>query len=419
MSAIAVLPQLDIDLAGESLDDSALSALESLRVHQVLSKPSLCELTFRSSASIAAFQDVAIGAALTVQAGGQRQTLFSGEITAIEYACDSLCTATVRLRAYDKLHRLRQQQTVRMHVQVTPVELARQLCTGIGATVESEAPGPVLQNVLQHDQSDLRVLDEVARRSGLFMTLRDDVLHLITLAGTGDAIPVAPGGALLDASVSVNADRACQSVSATGWSALRAALHQATAGQGATGQDADAVDMVADCPERMLTDEAADDDAQMEALAQSELDYRRARAVVFTGVAGGNPELRPGARVKLSGVSKQVAGQYVLASVTHSIDRSRGFVSELSSEPPPPPPRSRTAVASWGTVTRVDDPEAMGRVKVALPTMNSIESDWMFVVCPGGGTGKGLIVMPDVDDQVLVLFVDRDAAQGIVLGGLC
>jgi phage baseplate assembly protein gpV len=265
----------------------------------------------------------------------------------------------------------------------------------------------------------LRVLDEVARRSGLFMTLRDDVLHLITLAGTGDAIPVAPGGALLDASVSVNADRACQSVSATGWSALRAALHQATAGQGATGQDADAVDMVADCPERMLTDEAADDDAQMEALAQSELDYRRARAVVFTGVAGGNPELRPGARVKLSGVSKQVAGQYVLASVTHSIDRSRGFVSELSSEPPPPPPRSRTAVASWGTVTRVDDPEAMGRVKVALPTMNSIESDWMFVVCPGGGTGKGLIVMPDVDDQVLVLFVDRDAAQGIVLGGLC
>jgi phage baseplate assembly protein gpV len=43
----------------------------------------------------------------------------------------------------------------------------------------------------------------------------------------------------------------------------------------------------------------------------------------------------------------------------------------------------------------------------------------MLVVCPGGGTSKGLVVLPDVDDQVLVLFVDRDAAQGIVLGGLC
>jgi phage baseplate assembly protein gpV len=69
-------------------------------------------------------------------------------------------------------------------------------------------------------------------------------------------------------------------------------------------------------------------------------------------------------------------------------------------------------------VTRVDDPERLGRVRVALPTMGDLETDWLEVLSPGAGQEKGLVVPPDVDDRVLVLLAHEDPAQAVVLGGL-
>ena len=36
----------------------------------------------------------------------------------------------------------------------------------------------------------------------------------------------------------------------------------------------------------------------------------------------------------------------------------------------------------------------------------------------GGGAGKGVAVLPDVGDEVVMLFPDGDLAHGLVLGGL-
>jgi len=36
----------------------------------------------------------------------------------------------------------------------------------------------------------------------------------------------------------------------------------------------------------------------------------------------------------------------------------------------------------------------------------------------GAGSGKGFVILPDVGDDVLVLCIGGDLAQGIVLGGL-
>jgi phage baseplate assembly protein gpV len=40
------------------------------------------------------------------------------------------------------------------------------------------------------------------------------------------------------------------------------------------------------------------------------------------------------------------------------------------------------------------------------------------VLTPGAGSGKGLVTLPDVGDQVLLLFPQGDPATGLVLGGL-
>jgi len=57
-------------------------------------------------------------------------------------------------------------------------------------------------------------------------------------------------------------------------------------------------------------------------------------------------------------------------------------------------------------------------VKVTFPTFGDIESAWMEVLTSGAGSGKGLIALPDVNDDVLVLLFHGDPAHGVVIGGL-
>ena len=54
--------------------------------------------------------------------------------------------------------------------------------------METDEDGPVAQRLIQYQQSDLDLLVEVAQRFGLYVTLRDDVLHLIRLEGMGEGV---------------------------------------------------------------------------------------------------------------------------------------------------------------------------------------------------------------------------------------
>jgi phage baseplate assembly protein gpV len=170
--------------------------------------------------------------------------------------------------------------------------------------------------------------------------------------------------------------------------------------------------------ERTIIDETVGDDLQAEAIAQRELDFRAAREVTLRGVAEGDPKLRPGTPVQIENLGPSLVGRYVLTSVDHTFDSVKGFVSTISTAPPAPREPKRGPVAALGIVTQVDDPEGYGRVRVKLPTYRDIETDWMGVVTPGAGLGKGLLALPDVQDTVLVLLPSGDPANGVVLGGL-
>jgi phage baseplate assembly protein V len=170
--------------------------------------------------------------------------------------------------------------------------------------------------------------------------------------------------------------------------------------------------------ERTLANDAAQDESQAEALAQAELDSRTARAITLHGLAEGNPALRPGRCVTVSGLAGHLCGRYVLTCVTHTVDCDRGYLSEISTLPPPARRRTGTAVAAPGVVTAVNDPERLGRVQVRLPSYGDLETGWIGVVTVAAGPNKGFVALPDAGDQVLVMFPHEDPAQGVVLGGL-
>lgn len=72
-----------------------------------------------------------------------------------------------------------------------------------------------------------------------------------------------------------------------------------------------------------------------------------------------------------------------------------------------------------GVVTNNQDPEGRGRVKLRLPWLSdSDESNWARVMTPMAGKDRGLYLLPEVDDEVLVMFEHGRVDHPFVLGAL-
>ena len=70
-------------------------------------------------------------------------------------------------------------------------------------------------------------------------------------------------------------------------------------------------------------------------------------------------------------------------------------------------------------VTNNGDPGGLGRVKVKFPWLSdAYESDWARVMSPMAGKGRGVLMLPEVDDEVLVMFEQGQVDHPYVIGAL-
>jgi uncharacterized protein involved in type VI secretion and phage assembly len=140
-----------------------------------------------------------------------------------------------------------------------------------------------------------------------------------------------------------------------------------------------------------------------------------------------NAAIIPGATVSISqaGVS---SGKFYVREVEHHFSGNGGWTRFVAGdrdaprlvEPWPTAQRASTfshTGAMIGIVTQVDT--AGPRVKVQLPVIgDQFESGWARVLMLGAGNQTGLFVMPEVNDEVVVVFADGNLRSPVVIGGL-
>jgi uncharacterized protein involved in type VI secretion and phage assembly len=84
--------------------------------------------------------------------------------------------------------------------------------------------------------------------------------------------------------------------------------------------------------------------------------------------------------------------------------------------------RTRLYGAYPATVTDIKDPDSQGRVKVKLPWMPDNDGGgydvWARLATLMAGNNRGTWFIPDVGDEVLVVFEGGDARRPYVVGGL-
>lgn len=437
MSSVATAA-VEVTVDGQRLPEH--ERVRAVRVASRLAQPAQCELVLELGHGTHPWPARwRFGAQLAVQVAGDSGELFAGEVTSVALAHHPDGTAELRVRAYDLLHRLRKRQQLRVFEDVTVADLLAQLTADLGLDLVVEEAGPRLDRLVQHRQSDFELLHELAVPAGLYPVLRGRELRLVSLAGYGDRVELRLGGSLWDLRVEANLDRVARRVSALGWHSQRAeALTEpATAPRGEPAghrlsPDPDPRAFGVD-GERFLVDLPVRGEEQLAALAQADLDASAQRAVTVSGVADGDARLWAGRRIALadpigggasgssssSGAGGELAGEHVLGEAVHTVDAA-GYQTSFSTAVPPPAPPAEPggSTLTLGRVTGVDDPDRRGRVRVSLPAHGDLDAGWLAVLCPGAGRDRGLVVLPDVGDTVLVGLPRHRPADGIVLGSL-
>ncbi|GAB3318783.1 hypothetical protein GCM10027299_10700 [Larkinella ripae] len=174
--------------------------------------------------------------------------------------------------------------------------------------------------------------------------------------------------------------------------------------------------------------------------AQSELDeitktqkaMQASRLVDFQGF-GENPDISvgtviavKGTRITNRGSSEENFGSYRVTHVSHSLDSSGNYANAFRAVPdsvayPPPNPSFKPPVGQPELAKVIDnqDPEKLGRVKVAFLWPGSHnQSDWLRVAHSYTAEGEGMLFVPEVDAQVMIAYESNLAEYPFVLTSL-
>ena len=122
-------------------------------------------------------------------------------------------------------------------------------------------------------------------------------------------------------------------------------------------------------------------------------------------------------------------GVYTLSGTQHHFRGGKGYETHFTISGRTPhrlvdltTPANRK---SWGNsvvrgvVTNNQDPDKKGRVRVNFPALSgNNEGDWARVVGPAAGKDRGLMMMPQVGDEVVIAFEHDDVHFPYVLGSV-
>lgn len=413
------VPALLID--GTPASPAIAGALVSLVVRQALNAPALAVLTFADQGGALA-DTFPLGCPVAVNAPDGK-SLIEAEVTTAEYLLEPGGVRTLRIHAYDRLHRLRKTQQVRALTDITIDDLLAQAAASIGVGTEVTSSAVSARPLLiQSDESDLDILVQAAERQGLYVRLAAGSFRALSLAGDGrEPLHLLAGGNLYEAHATLSSEAMRQETAVQGWDWRHVAP---IAGQASlAAQDANEIGpdvgaALSGRGKRVLVNRLVADVGEADAAAQADMDRAAALSATLKGVAEGDAGIEPGRLVRIRGFGTAADRLYVIAEASHSFGAATGYVTAFDTRPPPARHATAASDAVIGRVTDTDDPEGLARIRCTLPAIGNVETDWMPVLTVGAGADKGLSIIPEPDDDVLILLPAGDPARGIVLGGL-
>ncbi len=467
MPDAALASAIKVEVDGQPLDAAVETALLRVVVDDHLHVPDTFEITFQETAdmTVAETARLRVGSVVKVSTSamgdGTPSLLVNGEVTALEGVYREGKAPLLVARGYDHAHRLSRGRGSATFQNVKYSDVARTIASQVGlecGTIDDS--GQVHEHVGQTGQTDWEFLRRLAREVGFEVAVVEGKLEFRRPREAADApeggdfsstdpLQLVFGQDLLEFRPRVTSSGQVSSVEVRGWDPATKQAIVGTAQAGTTaarladdpgslaGRFGSPVLVVeGGYPSQAAADRAAGALAEQVGSAFAEA----------SGIARGNPRVKAGAAVSVSQVAAPFAGRYTLTHTRHTYDPQDGYRTHFvvsgrqdrslmglvagamaggggggggSGGGSGGSGSGAAAGVVVGIVTDNDDPQQQGRVRLRFPSLSAdYESHWARVAAPGNGASRGMVWIPEVNDEVLVAFEGGDRQRPFVVGGL-
>jgi phage protein D len=427
---------------GQEVNEELARCIREVRVLNYLRLPDVCTITAtfpvgqEGQAEPIDQQPFKIGSALEVRLGSRDElttaSLFKGEVVTLE---PNFGPGGVELtvRGFDRSHVLMRSRHSQTFQNQTSSDIVSKIVRDAGFSPNCDPSGDVHDFMQQDNESDWDFIWRLADRVGFEFVVEDQTAYFRKPTAKG-AIGLSWPGQLHSFTPRVTAIQQVHEVT------LRAGDPKANSPISVSVSSPDQIAEIGvsrgevvsafGAASAHIATEPVKSQSEGQAVAQALLNLLANAYVAAEGVTDGDPRIKAGAKVQISGVGQKFSGTYRVASATHVLRGGGTYETRFANSP------THTllgavagggggGVAAFGSqlvlgiVTNNSDPDNLGRVRVKYPALgDNVEGTWARIATPSAGKERGLLMLPQPGDEVLIGFEHGDTTRPYVIGSL-
>jgi Rhs element Vgr protein len=324
----------------------------------------------------------------------------------------------------------------RYYINKKDSDVMEELLDAHGLPKDVEATTPTLKEVVQYDSTDWDFLLCRAEANGQVVLVRDDKVRVAKPATSGSPVlKLAYGSTVLELDAEIDSRLQIKGVKASSWNPADQAVVEAEAKEPSTPA---AGNIAATDLANVLGDDTneikhAGELAEPELQSWADARLLRTRLAKIRGTARcqGFAAVLPDQIVEITAIGERFEGMMYVSGVHHSVsagnwetDVQFGLNPELFTEAynlRPLPAAGLLPVMSglqMGIVTALEnDPDSEERIQCRLPLVSPNEEGiWARLATLDAGKDRGTYFRPEINDEVVVGFLNDDPRYPVILG---
>jgi Rhs element Vgr protein len=434
----------DISIEGKPLNTSY--QLLSLSIIKEINRIPVAKLVFRdgeaAEKSFELSNDDAFvpGKKISVQIGrdGSNTRLFTGIIITHAVKVRASGNSELHIECRDNAVSMTIGRHSKYYQQLKDSDLFHQLVIKYGLTDDIQSTTLVHKEIVQHHISDWDFLLLRAEANGMLVTVSDGSIKIAApKTNVAPVLTITFGSSILEFEAEMDARTQWQSVKAVSWDYTNQQLFMAESSSTSLSEPGNV-------PGNQIAS-ATKTDYEMHHsghLLQQELQswvdgaFMRSRLAKVRGTAKveGFAGIHPGDMVKIDGIGDRFNGNAYVTAVRQDVGQGLwetqiqfGFHPEyhvqLHKDIPDVPNAGLVGSINGlqiGKVVKLEsDPDGENRIMVRIPVIDkNAQGIWTRVATLDAGQNRGSFFLPEIDDEVIVGFINNDPRHAVTLGML-
>lgn len=437
----ASLTTFTIKVNGQAL--SGEFQLEYLDIRRMINRVSFAEIALIDGAvdeqnfKLSESDELAFGSEVEIFLGynTNEESVFKGVLVKQHIQVTRGGQSRLLINCRDASYRMCLTERSAHYSSVSDSDVINLLASNHNISAEVETTSDIHQDVAQLRTSDWDFMLQRAERNGLVVLTKDGELIIKSVQGGQSSGQIVYGRNVLAADLEIDAQHQFESTKSIAWSSANQEQEEQEGSAALTELGSDPSTTIASLAggsERWL---AADGDVTASTLlnwANAAIARQQLAKIIGTVTIQGSHDIQFGDWVDLEGFGRRFNGQAFVGGIMHSVSRGN-WLSTIqiglnpqwhmqqfsNANPQDVLSTTNTNLHIAKVVALSEDPDGAERIQVKIIALgDDQEGVWARLASKDAGSERGWIIRPEIDDEVIVGFIDGDAAQPVILGSL-